>query len=153
MASAGGAHGVRGVGLTERWAILRTCPSTTACVRVTIDGVLIVFLARRPKMHPYVLALLRNRFTDSFHPVLFAPAPLPSIAGSGATVSRYRVKGYCTEGFKAREDAVEFAKSRWLPSLSDVEFAFGSDLDWGGRDAPTFTCLYSSIRQSLVAFE
>jgi len=104
-------------------------------------------------MAQFVLSLLRNRSTAAWHPVLFKSAPLPPIARSGPLIVRFRVNGYCVQGFPDRDEALKFATTRWVPELQNVDTAFESDLDWGGRDDPEFTCLYSKARGVLVNFE
>ena len=103
-------------------------------------------------MTQYVVSILKNHFQGTWHPVVLGISPLPRISGTLGKVNRYRVSGYSPEGFPNREAAIAFAKSRWMSTLDDAVGAFERDIDWGGRDAPEFTYLYSSSR-GLIAFE
>lgn len=87
-----------------------------------------------------IVAMLHNQAQNTYHPIVFAMAPLPGDAQVEGAM-RYRSRGHHTTGFSSREDAVAFATTEWIPVLG-ADKALDGDIIWDGVDIPALTLFF-----------
>jgi hypothetical protein len=78
-------------------------------------------------------AILKNKATGQYHPILFRASPRPSDDFETGRVCRHRSSGHHTEGFGTVEEAQEMI---WQsPNLTDADLL----LTWDGQEMPATT--------------
>ncbi len=80
------------------------------------------------------VAMLLNAKSKRWHPVVFSEFPLPG----GAGPTRHKSRLHHTDGFDARQDAVDYIKTRLVPVLElknghSPTLVLDGDLHWDGN--------------------
>lgn len=82
-------------------------------------------------------AIILNRQTNTYHPVFFRPAPMPSGTDVDMGCLRYKSKCHHTEGFRSKELAKEFIEKRQEFVFHEIEY------EWDGTGIPAIVTWFS----------
>lgn len=92
-----------------------------------------------PALAP-VVGILRNIGLNRWHPALFEPEPVEGDRKI-ENVSRYRSRGYLTEGYPSRQECIEgareLASSIRKHATCPVLLSLERDITWDGEDFPS----------------